>query len=269
MNVSDRHVVVTGGANGIGAALARRFANEGARVVVADLDEERLMLVAAETGGLGVPTDVRHEHQIAALVAAAEARYGPIDLFCSNAGIVVEGGEDVSDAAWERSIAVNLLSHIYAARLLVPRMLARREGYLLNTASAAGLLSQIGSAPYSVTKHGAVAFAEWLSITYGDEGLKVSVLCPQAVRTNMTAGTDEGGVAGVDGMLEPEAVADAVIEGLDAERFLILPHPVVADYFRRKADDYDRWLRGMRRLQARYAQSLPVRDRATRARLDE
>jgi NAD(P)-dependent dehydrogenase (short-subunit alcohol dehydrogenase family) len=253
MKLGSSHVVVTGAANGIGAAMARRFANEGARVVVADLDEERLMAVAAETGGLGVPTDVRHEHQIAALVTAAEARYGPIDLFCSNAGIVVEGGEDASDAAWERSIAVNLLAHVYAARLLVPRMVARGQGYLLNTASAAGLLTQIGSAPYSVTKHGAVALAEWLSITYGDQGLKVSVLCPQAVRTNMTAGTVEGGVAGVDGMLEPDDVAAAVVEGLDAERFLILPHPVVADYFRRKADDYDRWLRGMRRLQARYA----------------
>ena len=253
MKLSGRHVVVTGGANGIGAAMARRFVTEGARVVVADLDEGPLMKVAAETGALGVPTDVRHEHQIIELVVAAEAHYGPIDLFCSNAGIVVEGGEAASDAGWERSIAVNLLSHVYAARALVPRMLARGGGYLLNTASAAGLLSQIGSAPYSVTKHGAVAFAEWLSITYGDEGLKVSVLCPQAVRTNMTAGTVEGGVAGVDGMLEPAAVANAVVDGLDAERFLILPHPVVADYFRRKADDYDRWLRGMRRLQARYA----------------
>ena len=256
MKLADRHVVVTGGANGIGAAMARRFAIEGARVVVADLDEAKLMRVAAETGGLGVSTDVRHEHQIAALVTAAEARYGPIDLFCSNAGIVVEGGEDASDAVWERSIAVNLLAHIYAARILVPQMTARKQGYLLNTASAAGLLTQIGSAPYSVTKHGAVAFAEWLSITYGDQGLKVSVLCPQAVRTNMTAGTEEGGVAGVDGILEPEAVANAVVEGLDAERFLILPHPVVADYFRRKADDYDRWIRGMRRLQARYARPL-------------
>jgi NAD(P)-dependent dehydrogenase (short-subunit alcohol dehydrogenase family) len=253
VKVDGKHVVVTGGANGIGAAMARRFADEGAHVVVADLDEARLMAVAAETGGLGVPTDVRHEHQVAALVIAAEARYGPIDLFCSNAGIVVEGGEDASDAVWERSIAVNLLAHIYAARLLVPRMTARGEGYLLNTASAAGLLTQIGSAPYAVTKHAAVALAEWLSITYGDQGLKVSVLCPQAVRTNMTAGTVEGGVAGVDGMLEPEDVASAVIDGLDAERFLILPHPVVADYFRRKADDYDRWLRGMRRLQTRYS----------------
>lgn len=252
MKLSGRHVVITGGANGIGAAMARRFADEGARVVVADLAEGPLMAVAAETGGLGVPTDVRDEHQIAALVTAAEARYGPIDLFCSNAGIVVEGGEDASDAGWERSIAVNLMAHVYAARVLVPRMLARGGGYLLNTASAAGLLTQIGSAPYSVTKHGAVAFAEWLSITYGDEGLKVSVLCPQAVRTNMTAGTVEGGVAGVDGMLEPEAVAAAVVAGLETEEFLILPHPVVADYFRRKADDYDRWLKGMRRLQARY-----------------
>jgi NAD(P)-dependent dehydrogenase (short-subunit alcohol dehydrogenase family) len=250
--LKGKTVLLTGGANGIGAAMALRFANEGARVVVADLDEARLMAVAAETGGLGVPTDVRHEHQVAALVAAAEARYGPIDLFCSNAGIVVPGGEDASDAGWERSISVNLLAHVYAARLLVPQMTARGEGYLLNTASAAGLLTQLGSAPYAVTKHGAVAFAEWLAITYGDQGLKVSVLCPQAVRTNMTAGTESGGVAGVDGMIEPEAVADAVIAGLDAERFLILPHPVVGEYFRRKGDDYDRWLRGMRRLQARY-----------------
>jgi NAD(P)-dependent dehydrogenase (short-subunit alcohol dehydrogenase family) len=256
MKLAGKHVVVTGGANGIGAAMARRFANEGARVVVADLDEQQLTRVAAETGGLAVPTDVRREQELAALVIAAEASFGPIDLFCSNAGIVVLGGEDLSDAVWERSIEVNLLSHIYAARILVPRMIARGEGYLLNTASAAGLLTQIGSAPYSVTKHGAVAFAEWLSITYGDQGLKVSVLCPQAVRTNMTAGTEEGGVAGVDGMLEPEAVADAVVAGLDTERFLILPHPVVADYFRRKADDYDRWLRGMRRLQARYSEPL-------------
>ncbi len=253
MRLADRHVVVTGGANGIGAALARRFAAEGASVVVADVDEDALLAVAAQTGGLGVPTDVRSEHQLANLVTAAEAAYGPIDLFCSNAGIVVPGGEDTPDAGWERSLGVNVLAHVFAARLMVPRMLARGSGYLLNTASAAGLLTQIGSAPYSVTKHAAVAFAEWLSITYGDQGLKVSVLCPQAVRTNMTAGTVEGGVAGVDGMIEPDAVADAVVAGLDAEQFLILPHPQVLDYFRRKADDYDRWLRGMRRLQAHYA----------------
>jgi NAD(P)-dependent dehydrogenase (short-subunit alcohol dehydrogenase family) len=252
MKVEDRHVVVTGGANGIGAAMARHFASEGARVVVADVEERPLMAVAAEIGALGVPTDVRDEHQIAALVAAAEAQFGPIDLFCSNAGIVVPGGEDASDASWERSIGVNVLAHVYAARVLVPRMLANGGGYLLNTASAAGLLTQIGSAPYSVTKHAAIAFAEWLAITYGEAGLTVSVLCPQAVRTNMTAGTVEGGVAGVDGMLEPDDVAAAVIDGLATERFLILPHPVVLDYFRRKADDYDRWLRGMRRLQARY-----------------
>lgn len=252
MKIHDKCVVVTGGGSGIGAALARRFATEGARgVVVADV-QPAVDTVADEVNGLGVHCDVSNESDIAALIDAAEARFGPVDLFCSNAGIFVPGGAEVDDRDWDRVIGVNLMAHIYAARVLVPRMLARGEGYLLQTASAAGLLTQIGSAPYAVTKHAVIAFAEWLAITYGDRGLKVSVLAPQAVNTAMTAGTENGGVAGVDGMLEPADVADAVLAGIDAEQFLILPHPEVLEYFRRKSSDYDRWLRGMRRLQAQF-----------------
>ena len=187
------------------------------------------------------------------LVELTTSTYGPIDLFCSNAGILGGfGALELNDDQWRDVLDVNLMAHIRVARHLVPRMLERGGGYLLQTASAAGLLTQIGLAPYSVTKHAAIAFAEWLSITYGERGLRVSVLCPQAVRTGMTAGTTSGGVAGVDGMLEPDAVADVVVDGLDAEKFLILPHPEVAEYFQRKANDYDRWIAGMQRLQARF-----------------
>ena len=257
MKVRDRCVVVTGAASGIGAALARRFHAEGARrVVIADRQAAALQGVASEIGALAVPCDVTDEQQIRELVDTATSEVGPVDLFCSNAGVIAPGGEDASDDEWRLSIEVNVMAHIYAARALVPSMLERGEGYLLQTASAAGLLTQIGSAPYSVTKHAAFAFAEWLAITYGDRGIKVSVLAPQAVRTAMTAGTEAGGVAGLDGMLEPAAVADAVIAGLEAESFLILPHPEVLEYFRRKADDYERWIRGMRRLQARFGDSL-------------
>jgi NAD(P)-dependent dehydrogenase (short-subunit alcohol dehydrogenase family) len=253
VNLRGKCAVITGAASGIGAALARRFAADGARgVVVADVQEEALAAVASGIGAVPVRCDVGVEAEVRALVDAAEARFGPIDLFCSNAGIVVPGGEDAADDDWRRSIAVNVMAHVYAARALVPRMCERGEGYLLQTASAAGLLTQIGSAPYSVTKHAAVAFAEWLAITYGERGLKVSVLAPQAVRTAMTAGVPGGGVAGVDGMLEPDEVADAVVAGLADESFLILPHPEVLEYFRRKASDYPRWIRGMQRLQARF-----------------
>jgi NAD(P)-dependent dehydrogenase (short-subunit alcohol dehydrogenase family) len=253
MNLAGRCAVVTGGANGIGAAMARRFVAEGARgVVVADVDEARLDEVASELGALAVRCDVTVEADLVALVERAEERYGPIDLFCSNAGIAVPGGVETPDDLWARSIDVNLMAHVYAARALVPRMAERGGGYLLQTASAAGLLTQLGSASYSVTKHAVVALAEWLAITHGDQGIKVSVLCPQGVRTNMTAGVPDGGVAGVDGMLEPDDVADAVVEGLAEERFLILPHPQVADYLRRKTADHDRWIAGMRRLLARF-----------------
>ncbi len=256
MKLDGKCVVITGGASGIGAALARRFAAENARgVVVADVQDAALDAVAKEVDGLAVRCDVTDEAQVRALVDAAEERYGPIDLFCSNAGIVLPGGEDSSDRDWERSLGVNVMAHIYAARALVPRMIERGGGYLLQTASAAGLLTQIGSATYSVTKHAALAFAEWLAITYGEQGLKVSVLAPQAVNTAMTAGIPDGGVAGVDGMLQPEAVAAAVLAGLDAESFLILPHPQVLEYFRRKAADYERWIRGMQRLQGRYGRT--------------
>jgi NAD(P)-dependent dehydrogenase (short-subunit alcohol dehydrogenase family) len=202
-----------------------------------------------------VRCDVTQEADVRALVDAAEDRFGPIDLFCSNAGIVAPASEQSSDREWERTIAVNVMAHVYAARALVPRMIERGGGYLLNTASAAGLLTQIGSATYSVTKHAALAFAEWLAITYGEKGVKVSVLAPQAVDTAMTAGIPGGGVAGVDGMLQPEQVADAVIAGLATEEFLILPHPEVLEYFRRKGSDYDRWIRGMQRLQGRFGDS--------------
>ena len=253
MRVHDATVVVTGAAGGIGAALAARFLAEGARaVVVSDLDADRVGSVAAALGATAHPCDVRDPDAVAELVGVTEAAHGPIDLFCSNAGVAVPGGPEASDDGWRLSLDVNVLAHVYAARALVPRMTARGQGYLLQTASAAGLLTQLGSAPYAVSKHAAVAFAEWLAITYGGQGLKVSVLAPQAVRTAMTAGVPGGGVAGVDGMLEPEVVADAVVHGLDREDFLILPHAQVLEYFRRKASDYDRWIAGMRRLQDRY-----------------
>lgn len=254
MNLSDKVVVVTGGASGIGRALARRFANEGAGgVVVADLDGAGAQEVADEIGGLGVACDVAVEAQVADLVARAASAFGPVDLFCANAGVAVGTDEAAPDAEWDLAIAVNVKAHVYAARALLPAWLERREGYFLATASAAGLLTQIGSAPYAVSKHAAVAFAEWLSVTYGDRGVRVSCLCPMGVKTAMTAGdglaTDIVATAGT--MLEPEEVAAAVVEGLRAERFLILPHPEVQTFFARKADDYDRWLAGMRRLQAR------------------
>jgi NAD(P)-dependent dehydrogenase (short-subunit alcohol dehydrogenase family) len=261
VNVAGKVIVVTGGASGIGRALACRFAAEGARaVVVADRDGEGARVVADEIGArhgaavraVAERVDVAVDAEVAGLVERTERDVGPIDLFCSNAGIVFEGGVETPDADWQRIWSINVMAHVYAARALVPRMLARGGGYLLQTASAAGLLSQIGSAPYAVTKHAAVALAEWLAITHGAQGLKVSVVCPQAVRTAMIAGTEEGGVAGVDGVLEPEQVADAVIEGLADEQFLILPHPTVLEYVRRKAADYERWIRGMQRLQDRY-----------------
>jgi len=252
MQVMDKIIVVTGGASGIGRALVERFHAEGARhIVVADLDGPGAQAVAASVDGRGTAIDVSSETQIRELIENTENDLGPIDLFCSNAGIGIGRGLDEPLEVWQQIWEVNTMAHVFAAKHLVPRMKARGGGYLLNTASAAGLLSQIGSVTYAVTKHAAVALAEWIAITHGRDGIKVSVLCPQAVRTAMTAGGP--GVAGVDGMLEPEQVADTVIEALADERFLVLPHPEVAEYIKRKTADYDRWLRGMMRLQEAYS----------------
>ena len=253
MEIDGKVVVVTGAASGIGRALARRFAAEGAKgVAVADLQSEPLRAVADEVGGLAVPCDVTVERAVRALAAAAEERFGPIDVFCSNAGLAREGGEEAPDEEWRLNFDVHVMAHVYAARVVAPKMAARGGGYLVNTASAAGLLTHVGSATYAVTKHAAVALAEYLAIAYGDRGVRVSVLCPQAVRTAMTEGREEG-IASVDGMIEPEELVDCVIETMAREEFLILPHPQVLEYMRRKTGDYDRWLAGMRRLRNRYA----------------
>lgn len=256
MELKDKVIVITGGASGIGAALARRFAQEGPKALaIVDRNGDGAAAVADELGGTAYGVDLRDEQAVETLIDTIERNQGPIDLFCSNAGIGLGRGIDTATEDWRTILDINLMAHVFTARALVPRMVARGGGYLLNTASAAGLLSQIGSVTYAVTKHAAVSLAEWLSITHGDEGLKVSVLCPQAVDTPMIAGTEQGGVAGVDGIMAPETVADVVVEGLRAERFLILPHPEVETYLQRKTADYDRWLGGMRRLQARYGEN--------------
>ncbi len=264
MQVKDKVVVVTGAASGIGRALCERFAREkAAAIVVSDVNEvgiaETVGRIGGETAAIGIPCDVGKEADVSKLVTATLARFDHIDLFCSNAGIFTPGDENVSTEAWQQIWDINVMAHVFAARAVLPGMLERGEGYLLNTSSAAGLLNQVGSAPYAVTKHAVIGFAEWLSITYGDRGIKVSALCPQAVRTAMTADSEEGGVAGLDGMLEPEQLADTVIETLAEERFLVLPHPEVLTYMQRKAGDYDRWLKGMRRLQERFAESYKAR----------
>jgi NAD(P)-dependent dehydrogenase (short-subunit alcohol dehydrogenase family) len=253
MLIKDKVVVVTGGANGIGLALCRRFASEGASAVVVADREAAAEEVAREIGGLSVLADVGREDDVARLVSVTLEAFGRIDLFCSNAGVSVRGSfETITDADWQHIWKVNVMAHVHAARLVLPAMLAAGQGYLLQTASAAGLLTQIGGAPYAVTKHAAVAFAEWLSITYGDRGIKVSCLCPQGVRTRMLEGAPGETHALLDeGAIEPAAVAEVVVAGLADERFLILPHPEVAEYVRRKANDPDRWIRGMRRLQER------------------
>ncbi|MCB9371940.1 MAG: SDR family oxidoreductase [Microthrixaceae bacterium] len=263
MELRGKVAVVTGGGNGIGRALCRRFVAEGAAcVVVADLGGDAAASVAAGLGdaAAALEVNVALEGDVVRLVEITEDRYGPIDLFCSNAGIAAPaGGVEAPTEGWQQIWDVNVMAHVYAARTLIPRMVDRGGGYLLNTASAAGLLTNLGAAPYSVTKHAAVGLAEWLAITHGDQGIKVSCLCPQGVRTNMLLGAagdapdgDPAQLAGAvvlaQGAIEPEDVAEAVVAGLADERFLILPHPEVLDYFRNKAGDYDRWIGGMRKL---------------------
>lgn len=260
MQIQGKTVIVTGGANGIGRALCHAFAAAGAKaVVVSDIDQPGTQRVAGEIKGVALPANVANEAEVKKLVETTTSQFGQVDIFCSNAGIGVAGGLDSSDRDWQRSWDVNLMSHVYAARAVVPQMVARKEGYLVQTVSAAGLLTQIGSAPYAVTKHAAMAFAEWLAVTYGDQGLRVSALCPQGVKTDMLRRAEFGGAAFLaEGALEPEQVAADVIKAVTEERFLILPHPEVAKFFLNKATDYERWLRGMRKLHAK-AQAEPLK----------
>lgn len=265
MKVQGRVAVVTGGAGGIGAALAQRLLEHGSSVVVTDLDDVRVKDVVERLDAVapgrvaGVAGDCADEEDIRRVLDLAAERFGPVDLYAANAGVGLGQGLEATEAEWDTSIDVNVRSHVRAARLLVPAWLERGEGYFLSTASAAGLVTQIGSATYSVTKHAAVAFSEWLSVTYGSRGIAVSCLCPMGVNTDMLNGGAESddetarrgakAVTEAGGVLEPLEVADIVLEGIDAERFLILPHPEVLEYFRRKGSDYDRWIAGMRRYQ--------------------
>jgi NAD(P)-dependent dehydrogenase (short-subunit alcohol dehydrogenase family) len=262
VKVDGTVAVVTGAAGGIGAALAHRLADAGARVVAADLDGEGAVATAAAIGAqraAGIGADVAATQDIKKVLELARDRFGPVDLYCANAGVPGAQGLGDDDADWARTLDVNVMAHVRAARLLVPRWLERGGGHFVATASAAGLLTQIGAAPYSVSKHAAVAFAEWLSVTYGDRGIGVSCLCPMGVNTNMlNSGLDADDaetalganvVAHAGDILEPETVADRVLEAIEAGTFLVLPHPEVLEFYRRKGADYDRWLRGMRRLQ--------------------
>src|SRR5499433_3290967 len=256
MQIQGKVVIVTGGSNGIGRALCHKFAAAGAKaVVIADIDREAGVKVANEirsTPGGFAHCNVASEKDVRNLVDSITDSCGQVDIFCSNAGIGVAGGPEASDQDWRRSWEVNVMAHVYAARAVLPQMLARKEGYLVQTVSAAGLLTQLGSAPYSVSKHAALGFAEWLSITYGDQGIRVTALCPMGVRTKMLLKAEFGGGAFLlEGALEPEQVAADVIKAISEERFLVLPHPEVAKYFQNKANDYERWLRGMRKLQAK------------------
>ena len=254
MQIAGQVCVVTGGANGIGKALCERFHAEGAsKVIVVDLEADNAKAVAATLDGDGYGVDVRDEAQIKAVVEQVEADHGRIDLFCSNAGIIAGDGEpwyatSASNDVWQTMWDIHVMSHVWAARACLPGMITRGDGYFLNTASAAGLLNQVGDAAYSTTKHAAVGFAEALAITHGDDGVKVSCLCPQAVATRMIGGVEDGGTAGVDGVITPQDVAQAVVEGIADERFLILPHAEVQQYRERKTADYDRWIGGMRKL---------------------
>ena len=257
MQVKNKRVVVTGAASGIGKALAVSFKKAGAQSVVAvDINITGAEKTAKDIDGIAVKANVGQESDILNVIEKGNEFSGGIDIFCSTAGIGgVHGFFDVKTEDWQNIWEVNVMSHIYAARNVLPQMLDRGEGYLMSTASAAGVLTQIGSAGYSVTKAAAVSFAEWIKITYGTKGIGVSCLCPQAVRTAMTAGGP--GVAGIDGMIEPEEAAADVIDAIEKDRFLVTPHPEVLEYMKRKGTDRDRWISGMQRLQQRFEEMMP------------
>jgi NAD(P)-dependent dehydrogenase (short-subunit alcohol dehydrogenase family) len=253
LEINDRVVVITGGGSGIGAAMARRFMLDGAKtVVLADIDGRSAQIVAAEIGGESATLDVTDEKATAELIRRVEANHGRIDILCLNAGIPTDGSVDAPNEDWQRTWEVNVMAHVYASRLALPGMLERGEGYIVTTASAAGLLTNIGAAPYSVTKHAAVSLAEWLAVTYGTQGIGVSCLCPMFVDTPMLdafAGhTDEMRDWVENLAIDVDDVATAVADGIREEKFLILPHSVVLEYFQRKSLDYDRWIAGMQQL---------------------
>jgi len=254
MDIRNKVAIVTGGASGIGRSIAQRFAADGARaVVVADLNLERAQAVAREIKGLAVRCDVSQEADIQALVATTREHYGQVDAYISNAGILGRmGGLDLEDPLWEAMWHIHGMAHVWAARAVVPEMVARGEGFFMVTASAAGLLTIVESAPYAVTKHAAVAFAEWLRIAYGRKGVQVACLCPQSVQTDMVTG--DGGSASHDGIIAPEVVAEEVRATMQNGKFLVLPHPEVAQYFRNKGQDYERWIGGMQKMYSRHAE---------------
>ncbi len=260
MEIKDKVVVVTGGASGIGQGLCRRFAAEGAKgVVVSDYNEQGALEVAEQIGGIAVKADVGSEDEIKALVETTTRHFGPIDLFCSNAGILAGGDIDAPDSLWQRSWDIHVMAHVYAARAVLPSMIERGGGYLLQTGSAGGLLTTLGAAPYAVSKHAAVAFAEWLAITYARHGIKVSCLCPLGVKTGMLSEETDGvGKLLMQTALTPEEVAEHVVKGLEREAFFILPHPEVTDYCKARAGNHERWLNYMRRERDQYPEQYPV-----------
>jgi len=258
MDLLGKVIVVTGAANGIGKAMARRFhQDKPEQIILVDVDENGLNALAQELDNTRVCVcDMGREEEVARLIQETESAHGRIALYCGNAGIFRMGGAETSNEDFQKVWDINVQSHIYAARAALPKMLERGEGYFLITASAAGMLTQLGSLSYSMSKHAALSFAEWLAISHGHQGIKASALCPQAVESNMTAGTD-GSVAGIDGMLPAADVAECVVAGLAAEEFMILPHPAVKKYFQNKANDYERWVGGMKKLQAQFSQLAP------------
>jgi NAD(P)-dependent dehydrogenase (short-subunit alcohol dehydrogenase family) len=251
MNLNGKTAIVTGGASGIGRATARLLAKGGAKVTVADRQADGARAVADEIGGFAAVCDVRSEAEIQAMVRAAEAKFGPTNIYFSNAGISSGGDENASNEDWQCNWDIHVMAHVYASRIVLPGMAARGGGHFILTASAAGLLTHTDSATYAVSKHATVAFAEWISIAWGDRGIHIAALCPQGVKTAMTAGREDN-VFAIDGMIEAEPVAQMVVDAMADRRFLILPHASVAEYMKRKTDDYDRWLGGMRRLRAKY-----------------